>query len=55
MIRIKLVIVLMTSDCTELHLPKRIGSLVVSIKQDTNFNFQPAATFVFSSLKNCLI
>jgi hypothetical protein len=46
----------MFSYYTKVHLSKRNGSCVVSIKQTMNFNIQTAAMFVFFVFhKNCLI
>jgi hypothetical protein len=42
--------------CTKLNLSKCNGSLVVSIKQNMNFKYQPPYTFLcFFNTKNVLI
>jgi hypothetical protein len=47
MIQTKLIGMSMISYYTKVHLSKCNGSWVVSTKQNTNFNIQTAAMFVF--------
>jgi hypothetical protein len=45
----------MNFNCTKLHLHKYTSTRLVSLKQNMNFNFHPATTFVFLFLtKNVL-